>query len=56
MLCELIRTPGSACFSLSVDHLFTNLGMEALVDRVITRESPPRNPIAVALSLSLSTS
>ena len=53
MLRELIRTPGSTCFSLSINHVFLNLGMEALLECVITRASPPCNPIAVALSFNL---
>ena len=53
LLRELIRTPGSTCFPLSINRVFLNLGMEALLECVITRASPPCNPIAVALPLNL---
>ena len=52
LLLELIRTPGSNCFHLSTNHVFTHLGMEALLECVITRAAPPCNPIAVALTLN----
>ena len=50
---ELIRTPGSECFPLITNRVFTHLGMEALRECVITRAAPPCNPIAVALALNL---
>ena len=53
LLRELIRTPGSTCFPLSTNHVFANLWMEALLGCLITRASPPCNPIAVALPFSL---
>ena len=53
LLRELIGTPGSTCFLLSVNRVFLNLGMEALLECVITRASPPCNLIAVALSFNL---
>ena len=53
LLRELIRTPGSNCFSLSANRVFTQLRMETLFECVITRASPPCNPIAVVLSMNL---
>ena len=53
LLRELIRTPDSNCFSFSINHVFSHLGFEELLECVITRAAPPCNPIAVALSLNL---
>ena len=53
MLRELVRTPGSNCFPLSINHVFTNLRMETLFECVIARASPPCNPFAVELTMNL---
>ena len=50
---ELIRTPESTCFPLSINRVFSHLGLGELLECVITRASPPCNPIAIALSLNL---
>ena len=49
MLRELVRTPVPNCSPLSINRVFANLEMEALLECVITRAFPPCNPIAVAL-------
>ena len=50
---ELIRTPESTCFPLSVNRVFPRLWLEELLGCVITRDPPPCNPIAIALPLNL---
>ena len=53
LLRELIRTPGSNCFTFNINHVFTHLALEDISECVISRDAPPCNPIAIALSLSL---
>ena len=53
MLRELLRTLGPTCSPLSINRVFANLGMEALLGRVVTRDAPHCNLIAIALSFNL---
>ena len=53
LLRELIRNPESNCFPLSINSVFANLRFETLLECLITRASPPCNPIAVALTFNL---
>ena len=53
LLRELVRTPGTNCFPLNINHVFTHIRFEELFERIITRAAHPCNAIAIALCLNL---
>lgn len=53
LLRESIRTPGTCCASLNIDRVYTQLGLKPPLGCIITRSSPPCNPVAIVLTPSL---
>ena len=53
MLRELIRTPESNTYPVNINHVFSHLALEDLLECVITRAAPPCTPVVIALRLNL---
>ena len=53
LLRELIRSPETNCFSLSINRVFAHMCLEELLECVITRAAPPCNPVVTALCFNL---